>query len=144
MFLKVLYCTVSVTLIVLVYCLIIRRPPCTTRTDTLFPYATLFRSAWRQIVRHFGRRGRSFRPAPCPRRRSHRPCCRWRPPDSHRRGWCRRWRENRSEEHKSELTSLMRTSYAVFCLTKKNTLTLTIQPVSHQPSHTTHNHTHTS
>src|SRR3546814_10709947 len=72
----------------------IRRPPRSTRTDTLFPYTTLFRS---RQVRPFGFRGRSrlqqFRDAPRSR--------------------------SRSEEHTSELQSLMRISYAVFCLKKK-------------------------
>src|SRR3546814_6669173 len=73
--------------------LMIRRPPISTRTDTLFPYTTLFRS-------------------PRPRReraRSHR---RERPLSRAPRG-------RRSEEHTSELQSLMRISYAVFCLKKK-------------------------
>src|SRR3546814_3933296 len=70
----------------------IRRPPRSTRTDTLFPYTTLFRSADQSRAR---------------RRR-------WRPE------WpWRSRRSSRSEEHTSELQSLMRTSYAVFCLKKK-------------------------
>src|SRR3546814_7028788 len=78
----------------------IRRPPRSTLTDTLFPYTTLFRSV-RTLVR------RSAGPA---RRAS-----------SHRLGGGRRFRrEQRSEEHTSELQSLMRISYAVFCLKKKN------------------------
>src|SRR3546814_2134758 len=71
-----------------------RRPPRSTRTDTPFPYTTLFRSAWRI-------------PPRC-RRWSLRP----RPTHSRRHRW-------RSEEHTSELQSLMRISYAVFCLKKK-------------------------
>src|SRR3546814_1196065 len=84
--------------------LMIRRPPRSTRTDTLFPYTTLFRSVWR-------RRG-----CGCPesiRRARYRGCA----------AQCRRQsNENtvrRSEEHTSELQSLMRISYAVFCLKKK-------------------------
>src|SRR3546814_9465793 len=94
----------------------IRRPPRSTRTDTLFPYTTLFRSvdltimnagflwffsvtaivighiaavylAHVEAMRLFGTRRRAFA---------------------------------RSEEHTSELQSLMRISYAVFCLKKKN------------------------
>src|SRR3546814_14095819 len=72
--------------------LMIRRPPRSTRTDTLFPYTTLFRSwavasgtGWRPGA------GRPRGPRPGPR----------------------------SEEHTSELQSLMRISYAVFCLKKK-------------------------
>src|SRR3546814_3407563 len=85
----------------------IRRPPRSTRTDTLFPYTTLFRSdqdlrfhlsagehddagaAYGQIARQ-GCRHRILRAA-----------------------------YHRSEEHTSELQSLMRISYAVFCLKKK-------------------------
>src|SRR3546814_8900219 len=109
----------------------IRRPPRSTRTDTLCPYTTLFRSRWR-----------------------------WRRPAARHRRWCvgscvgslfdrcggkqafdrlgdvaglfhhrhvaaaakqhfTRLRHPRSEEHTSELQSLMRISYAVFCLKKK-------------------------
>src|SRR3546814_1619461 len=72
----------------------IRRPPRSTRTDTLFPYTTLFRS----IVSTCNRTeiycvGGVFGGA---------------------------IERNRSEEHTSELQSLMRISYAVFCLKKKN------------------------
>src|SRR3546814_1080555 len=82
--------------------LMIRRPPRSTRTDTLFPYTTLFRSAAQHIgaqhevavgVQHPARADHDFPPA-----------------------------LPRSEEHTSELQSLMRISYAVFCL-KKKTLT---------------------
>src|SRR3546814_14442966 len=78
--------------------LMIRRPPRSTRTDTLFPYTTLFRS--------------EDRPRPAPSRRGHGD----RVP--RREGAHRQAR--RSEEHTSELQSLMRISYAVFCLKKKN------------------------
>src|SRR3546814_8968876 len=90
----------------------IRRPPRSTRTDTLFPYTTLFRSpmaprvsasrAWCRPRRRFS--APSATPPVCvslPCR-----CC---------RTACR------SEEHTSELQSLMRISYAVFCLKKKRT-----------------------
>src|SRR3546814_18142894 len=104
------------------FCLIIRRPPRSTRTDTLFPYTTLFRS-WlcgsgrpgagrphgggsgdqenlpdqgEGIARHSGRI--------------------W-PLSGHGGGRPAHFR--RSEEHTSELQSLMRISYAVFCLKKK-------------------------
>src|SRR3546814_4940491 len=98
--------------------LMIRRPPRSTRTDTLFPYTTLFRSS----------------PCPC--------CVRSAPPTADafratgaagpsvarpRRNSGRRQvrpaaacAAGRSEEHTSELQSLMRISYAVFCLKKKN------------------------
>src|SRR3546814_4726062 len=85
----------------------IRRPPRSTRTDTLFPYTTLFRSPnitpdretglgewsfedfWQALHSGKGRHGELLYPA------------------------------FRSEEHTSELQSLMRISYAVFCLKKK-------------------------
>src|SRR3546814_9277159 len=96
----------------------IRRPPRSTRTDTLFPYTTLFRSpgfafltwsAVRPVIE------RSFRPSFGP---------------TLRLGWCGTDKDSqahsseqkmfrRSEEHTSELQSLMRISYAVFCLKKK-------------------------
>src|SRR3546814_3502062 len=104
-----------------------RRTPRPSRTDTLVPYTTLFRSP--VLARHRRgsaalHRGRS--------RRAHGPCRRAagepqggradHPPGDARatlRG--QRARENlgRSEEHTSELQSLMRISYAVFCLKKK-------------------------
>src|SRR3546814_10834454 len=71
----------------------IRRPPRSTRTDTLFPYTTLFRSA-RTRSRRFSNLARSASPRRAPGL-------------------------TRSEEHTSELQSLMRISYAVFCLKKK-------------------------
>src|SRR3546814_6066482 len=75
----------------------IRRPPRSTRTDTLFPYTTRFRSQRRAAAA----------PAAQPRAA---------------RAGPRALGANaaRSEEHTSELQSLMRTSYAVFCLTKKS------------------------
>src|SRR3546814_9234026 len=98
----------------------IRRPPRSTRTDTLFPYTTLFRSypGQNDAKRHDPSKNR--------------------PVDeetrSHPLGLTfllrlgatlgRRLRlgdsDRRSEEHTSELQSLMRISYAVFCLKKKN------------------------
>src|SRR3546814_9084410 len=84
--------------------LMIRRPPRSTRTDTLFPYTTLFRSPQR-------RRGRQRRHA-VPRRFAHRGA---QPPGPDGPSGSIR----RSEEHTSELQSLMRISYAVFCLKKK-------------------------
>src|SRR3546814_16284964 len=85
------------------YCcffLMIRRPPRSTRTDTLFPYTTLFRSAARRRRSRHPRRldGEGRQAAGQPVRRA---------------------QVQRSEEHTSELQSLMRISYAVFCLKKK-------------------------
>src|SRR3546814_3080620 len=107
----------------------IRRPPRSTRTDTLFPYTTLFRALTgehqrRQRVQLLERcLQRGFvRPARllCSDALAPRIGC----PGSahlHKRG---RRCGPRSEEHTSELQSLMRISYAVFCLKNKNTNTL--------------------
>src|SRR3546814_10277924 len=91
----------------------IRRPPRSTRTDTLFPYTTLFRSKIRgdqrrkrppsTILQH------NAWPPRYPKIRSVQHVS--------TRDRCRGQR--RSEEHTSELQSLMRISYAVFCLKKK-------------------------
>src|SRR3546814_6702942 len=84
----------------------IRRPPRSTRTDTLCPYTTLFRSD-----RQYPRRADQDRPG----------LVRYRARAARRpgiRGLLRAAR-HRSEEHTSELQSLMRISYAVFCLKKK-------------------------
>src|SRR3546814_2074244 len=91
----------------------IRRPPRSTRTDTLFPYTTLFRSDRPQRI-HLHRHPADH-PAP---HRDRAPCPGAllqgvRPQGRHARV------EPRSEEHTSELQSLMRISYAVFCLKKK-------------------------
>src|SRR3546814_18567851 len=83
-----------------IFFLRIRLPPRSTRTDTLFPYTTLFRSGFMESLenqageRRTGRHSRIDRPA------ATQPAV-------------------RSEEHTSELQSLMRISYAVFCLKKK-------------------------
>src|SRR3546814_3080946 len=90
----------------------LRRPPRSTRTDTLFPYTTLFRSRsdrCRREARGSADRTISYGGVFRGRRRE--------PPDGGRRGSA----TSRSEEHTSELQSLMRISYAVFCL-KKNKL----------------------
>src|SRR3546814_4363350 len=103
-----------------VFFLMIRRPPRSTRTDTLFPYTTLFRSI-------------SFRPSGCTP-----PLVRASPVvlAAHPRlggamgflgsaggtdGFHLPTAIFRSEEHTSEVQSLMRISYAVFCLKKKTT-----------------------
>src|SRR3546814_13410657 len=82
---------------VLFFFLMIRRPPRSTRTDTLFPYTTLFRSAGPRTAMLYFLGGTSGDWA-------------WETPIS---------LDERSEEHTSELQSLMRISYAVFCLKKK-------------------------
>src|SRR3546814_6756877 len=99
-------------MVLVFFFLMIRRPPRSTRTDTLFPYTTLFRSAGKP-VRHPARLA-----VPGPRDVDD---------DRLSRGARHRRRvyegdqgfRRRSEEHTSELQSLMRISYAVFCLKKK-------------------------
>src|SRR3546814_1998395 len=87
----------------------IRRPPRSTRTDTLFPYTTLFRSGRESVsVRSGPPRPITFRVLPPER-------CGITAPHVH---------PARSEEHTSELQSLMRISYAVFCLKKKKIHTI--------------------
>src|SRR3546814_9226567 len=107
----------------------IRRPPRSTRTDTLLPYTTLFRSALEilnligilvfrttrlstaavLLVRHALRLLTKSKASSVPHGGRHKAL---------------RREHLRSEEHTSELQSLMRISYAVFCLTKKNNLIL--------------------
>src|SRR3546814_6130194 len=102
-----------------------RRPPRSTRTDTLFPYTTLFRSRYSLRPRtergHFGRQFLHSL-------------------DQRADQFVISDRQHvitaldaRSEEHTSELQSLMRISYAVFCLKKKNT--------QNKPTNTTHHTT---
>src|SRR3546814_5046564 len=108
----------------------IRRPPRSTRTDTLFPYTTLFRSREFQIIEKanalFLVRVRFIEGTPAS-------------PKTDLSSQLFQWRDGqlelveefptfggtdasyfRSEEHTSELQSLIRISYAVFCLKKKN------------------------
>src|SRR3546814_7648138 len=94
----------------------IRRPPRSTRTDTLFPYTTLFRSLMAADCKAV--RIAITRPEPCSEA-YHGPDCLW---DVSRSGqrWSASIPRRRSEEHTSELQSLMRISYAVFCLKKQN------------------------
>src|SRR3546814_6214232 len=131
----------------------IRRPPRSTRTDTLFPYTTLFRSpglavSAASLSTHVGptwnyakhvaqgqllgqcRDGKLLRYAqgrvfPSQSLRQHRAATNWHPTvhpllqsPPHQ---AQAKRPERSEEHTSELQSLMRISYAVFCLKKKKT-----------------------
>src|SRR3546814_9253329 len=104
----------------------IRRPPRSTRTDTLVPYTTLFRSSaslFGQTSRLLSRR----------RRRSGAAIAGYGsmvasiPTTSKLR---------RSEEHTSELQSLMRISYAVFCLQKKKKIHKNTTPVNNSKTHT--------
>src|SRR3546814_2666812 len=109
------------------FCLMIRRPPRSTRTDTLFPYTPLFRSstAPAQLAASVIS-SRTIGPRPRFPESRPRPCCPFRHSDRRRRPWRPPWQKaepalhpGRSEEHTSELQSLMRISYAVFCLKKK-------------------------
>src|SRR3546814_1938253 len=128
MFVRLMIYTHLIVL-VLFFFLMIRRPPSSTRTDTLFPYTTLFRSPVqrypRQASRAQGDRGR--RPL---RHLQRSPLAR----NSLSAGARLHPQiRQRSEEHTSELQSLMRISYAVFCLKKKThnvTNTVKYQPVS--------------
>src|SRR3546814_10542931 len=110
----------------MIFFLMIRRPPRSTRTDTLFPYTTLFRSLYCATASR-AKRGvmnlldsksyaRGARPHIVSSSTSASDC------------------SLRSEEHTSELQSLMRISYAVFCLKKKTS-------TSTKPTHTQHTHT---
>src|SRR3546814_5737932 len=119
----------------------IRRPPRSTRTDTLFPYTTLFRSGLifrsfpqqrirtrRRPGRYGARRSRRYAPAVRLAAGSMGIAlrnCRDSGGAAHSRR-ARPVREERSEEHTSELQSLMRISYAVFCLKKKKKQRYTI------------------
>src|SRR3546814_5510432 len=107
----------------------IRRPPRSTRTDTLFPYTTLFRS----LGVEFGQLRGGLAGVDAQHRLAllHVLAFGYEEPDHHRRAVGKRGvdhlrvgradlaGQHRSEEHTSELQSLMRISYAVFCL-KKN------------------------
>src|SRR3546814_8197476 len=94
-------------MLVIFFFLMIRRPPRSTRTDTLFPYTTLFRSAFGALA---------LRDDLAERRRVAANI--FDDPALHLHRLAERG--HRSEEHTSELQSLMRISYAVFCLKKKN------------------------
>src|SRR3546814_9631124 len=106
----------------------IRRPPRSTRTDTLFPYTTLFRSlvASLALMPLSNHRASEIEPAPK------------QPDQDSALALCI---VARSEEHTSELQSLMRISYAVFCLKKKKKTTTSKKPTNthHQYIFETHN-----
>src|SRR3546814_3661032 len=117
-----------------------RRPPRSTRTDTLVPYTTLFRSRQPEqaAIGAFGDAGEQGVAVSVDR--GERDLVR---PDSIRHRGVHHGRRARSEEHTSELQSLMRISYAVFCLKKKtNTSHLKLHPstqdtttiIKHRPS----------
>src|SRR3546814_6134210 len=91
----------------------IRRPPRSTRTDTLFPYTTLFRSNW--SWRFPSTNGFQCQQTSFISEMAVRPIA----PGHGLTGRASSSSSSRSEEHTSELQSLMRISYAVFCLKKK-------------------------
>src|SRR3546814_3968752 len=106
----------------------ILRPPRSTRTDTLFPYTTLFRS--RRQLAHLahgvdidmaidGDKGQHHDRDQRRRNRLGQPREQIDDREATRDQHVGDWRDTRSEEHTSELQSLMRISYAVFCLNKK-------------------------
>src|SRR3546814_6302889 len=102
----------------------IRLPPRSTRTDTLFPYTTLFRSGVAKEMPAFGAEAKGAMAARGKKSREHAGeegregrALGGGQPREHRIGDIL---GRRSEEHTSELQSLMRISYAVFCLKKKN------------------------
>src|SRR3546814_3348312 len=116
----------------------IRLPPRSTRTDTLFPYTTLFRSYSHPAPRcccpplqsamfvGHGTQGRGPESPAC-RKAALLPVCSWTSCHMPTARWLGHAdppalsrNHRRSEEHTSELQSLMRISYAVFCLKKKN------------------------
>src|SRR3546814_4797394 len=118
-----------------------RRPPRSTRTDTLFPYTTLFRSGEERLVLLLRARLQDELAHPLGRAhdigRAHRlvGADQDETPDAHRLGGKRAVKgaedivahardrialDQRSEEHTSELQSLMRSSYAVFCMQQKH------------------------
>src|SRR3546814_1144222 len=96
----------------------IRRPPRSTRTDTLFPYTTLFRSRFRRRQRDGAGIRRGQREG-CSERDDGRQQRNDPARDQRGDGSAAARCFQRSEEHTSELQSLMRISYAVFCLKKK-------------------------
>src|SRR3546814_7687648 len=110
-----------------VVCLMIRLPPKSTRTYSRFPYTTIFRSRVLlrhrrgvrkahgiAVIEHLAFRGRRFGGRGCARSIVRRAAGH---PADGEGGECDA--DGRSEEHTSELQSLMRISYAVFCLKKK-------------------------
>src|SRR3546814_3449220 len=122
-----LYCSSVLTFCLFFFFVMIRRPPRSTRTDTLLPYTTLCRSRTGLLEQLPLRRCREQ----CGRPASRRDAGAGLPHHGRRRraqgaggvgtgGGSGPFLRPRSEEHTSELQSLMRISYAVFCLKKKN------------------------
>src|SRR3546814_1980464 len=113
----------------------IRRPPRSTRTDTLFPYTTRFRSMQNRLWTRKECLATSIFPPLCaiafPVLLKPLPACTI-PAIGRPRMW-------RSEEHTSELQSLMRILYAVFCLKKTKQNTTQVINQSHTHKHDKHN-----
>src|SRR3546814_4237670 len=127
-----MFTSIALFVVVCFFFLMRRRPPRSTRTDTLFPYTTLFRSAARPPLPHAGE-GLACRPS----------AMLLVPPSRAGEGLnaegtrVRGKSAGRSEEHTSELQSLMRISYAVFCLKKKKQdLKIRHRPSRHQLART--------
>src|SRR3546814_9979134 len=125
------------TLVLIIICcfLMIRRPPRSTRTDTLFPYTTLFRSVAAAAAIHADRRHGRTQPTHDRGGKSAN--------THHRQSRLTMAHGHRSEEHTSELQSLMRISYAVFCLKKKKNTNKSTSRTKNTEEHTTHTNTHT-
>src|SRR3546814_2450807 len=106
----------------------IRRPPRSTRTDTLFPYPTLFRSRLMALAeQRAAQTGAAEIALDTSESATH--LIEWYARRGYRYIEYAQWKQvnyRRSEEHTSELQSLMRISYAVFCLKKKNKKDITI------------------
>src|SRR3546814_12562045 len=126
---------VSLLLLVCFFFLMIRRPPRSTRTDTLFPYTTLFRSGARLVgdavevarrAREMVEHRRSIDEVA--RRQDQRRVAR---PEQDAPRCVVGLPRGRSEEHTSELQSLMRISYAVFCLKKKKKIQKSLLYTTH-------------
>src|SRR3546814_5704620 len=98
----------------------IRRPPRSTRTDTLFPYTTLFRSLLPESEVIVPPDAVPEKTLPTPQVPQV-PTIPVTPAEAAKIDTARAQAVLRSEEHTSELQSLMRISYAVFCLKKKKT-----------------------
>src|SRR3546814_1290320 len=113
----------------------IRRPPRSTRTDTLFPYTTLFRSP--DMGSYAPRQSRTTR-RDAPETRCTTVQVRKHAGRNRRRP---RAQAARSEEHTSELQSLMRISYAVFCLKQKKNKSHIKQRCHKHPAHHKTEHT---
>src|SRR3546814_1847041 len=112
----------------LVFFLMIRRPPRSTRTDTLFPYTTLFRSHAQRIRVEAA----PYSTSSCSSESMTRSAAETSVSAN----------IGRSEEHTSELQSLMRISYAVFCLKKKKKTKTMYYNTENITKHTTKQHLH--